>query len=714
MASKAGMATGVEVARISVKVSPDTKEFRRELKRDLEKIEHSMRAQIDVEPDMDRFRSKVNAGTKGLRATVHVDVDRNSLSQVQDSLSKLKPQKMQLPIGGGIPGGPYSMAAAGAAALSLAAPALGLITTSLLTLPGLIAAVAVPVAALTLGMDGLKKAAERLKAPFEDLKASMSSAVESQFSPVFDKLGAILPTLKSALPRVTQGMADIAQSFADTVTSSAGMEKINRTIENIGTALSNAAPGVGAFTDGLMTLVEKFSAKLPAISTWFNDLGGSFKSWVDKITAVDSADGTSRFDRAMKYLGDSLREVVGLVKDLAGQGLNFMADPEFGKKTQEFLNGIRTFITDTMPALKTQFEDLATVVKSIGDAWGAINWAVLPGAKLSELAGQMNDNRKPGAKLPEDAGLVDKGLARVQDVFNGMSFNDVLLKPFTDFIGVAKTLWESVWNADFMSGIREQLSGAWDGFKTDMANLGPSISAWATDMKTQLSGAWEAFKADSSAAWGSVKSTVSSAWESIKSSVSSGISTVVSFMAGLPGQITGAIGDLSGTLVAAGKALIDGLLSGIKSALGAVLDFASGIAAKIAAVKGPLPYDRTVLVPAGQALMEGLGTGLQDGLKDVLKNVKGMAGQINQEVSSALGLNETFDLAGKLGAVPTDFAKATGQQFLSDIGISGGGVVSKAVTEGINYVFQIGSVDEALSIKDREESKKALSVVGRQ
>ncbi|QGJ90175.1 tape measure protein [Mycobacterium phage SheaKeira] len=81
----------------------------------------------------------------------------------------------------------------------------------------------------------------------------------------------------------------------------------------------------------------------------------------------------------------------------------------------------------------------------------------------------------------------------------------------------------------------------------------------------------------------------------------------------------------------------------------------------------------------------------------------------------AANLNEVLGEAmGKTMGVPVDFAKATAGQFLSDIGIGGNGMISKALTEGVKYIFQIGSVDEAMSIKDREESKQALTVVGRQ
>ncbi|AXH46770.1 tape measure protein [Mycobacterium phage Acolyte] len=92
--------------------------------------------------------------------------------------------------------------------------------------------------------------------------------------------------------------------------------------------------------------------------------------------------------------------------------------------------------------------------------------------------------------------------------------------------------------------------------------------------------------------------------------------------------------------------------------------------------------------------------------QDRLKNEKAYG--------KAAGEDPLVKATSGLAAAPVNFAKATGKQFLSDIGIGGDGFISKAITEGISYVFNIGSVDEALQVKDREESKNALSVVGRQ
>jgi hypothetical protein len=54
-----------------------------------------------------------------------------------------------------------------------------------------------------------------------------------------------------------------------------------------------------------------------------------------------------------------------------------------------------------------------------------------------------------------------------------------------------------------------------------------------------------------------------------------------------------------------------------------------GIADQIAALKGPLPYDKKVLIENGEALMAGLRRGLHDSFEgEVLPYVERMAGEM--------------------------------------------------------------------------------------
>lgn len=217
--------------------------------------------------------------------------------------------------------------------------------------------------------------------------------------------------------------------------------------------------------------------------------------------------------------------------------------------------------------------------------------------------------------------------------------------------------------------------------------------------------------------WTGIKVKAEQAWNGIKATVAEGVASVVSFVAGLPGKLVSAIGDLSGTLIAAGQSLMDGLLNGIKARVQAVYDFVSGIAGKIAALKGPLPYDRKVLIPNGQALMEGLGDGLRSGFSDVLTDVKGMAGQLSDEMQLSGSVTTADEWANKFVDVGVNFARATGDQAMSDLGIGGGAITGlgnalldygvQMAKKGVTNIYTT-SMDDALAAKQRQDNRAAM------
>ncbi|OMC28970.1 hypothetical protein A5740_19215 [Mycobacterium sp. GA-1841] len=685
---------------MSVRVVPDSDGFRQKAQRQLDRETDGVEAEVRVTPDLSRFRERIRAATHNLEADVRLNVDRSSIDRFQRlaavAVNNVRAPQVSAPSmpRTGLPQADLAvMAAAVSAALLAVGPAVGVLTGALLTLPGLITAVAVPVGALALGMDGLKKAAERLKTPFEDLKATMSRAVESQFGPVFDKLGSVFPMLASALPKVTQGMADLAQSVVDTITSSGGMAKIEGIISNIGTALSTAAPGVGSFTNGLLTLAEKLSTKLPGIATWFNDVGTKFDAWITQMN------DNGKLDKIFDGLGTLFSSVGTALGTIMDKGLDFFDNPE-------------------------AVERWAVAIEKIGAGLGAI---------ISASNAMSN---------------------------SGFTFGIVGMHDEIENQGGYGKVFE--------------------GFKETNAKL------------------WETVKSAASGAWDWITTNTSTAWEAIKNAVSTGIDGVVSFVQGLPGRITAAIGDLSGTLVAAGKSLMDGLLKGITSAWESVKSFVSGIAGWIADHKGPLPYDKKVLVPNGQALMEGLQAGLTSGFEPVLAKAKSMAQQISEAMSNGTnvadllggkklpGLTQMLDelaaerktlrvqldstpdkesrrqirdkmsqlqaetnllslqkqqldnakkyggeladqasasedWASKFTDVGINFARATGDQAMADLGIGGGaitgignalldygiGMAKKAVT-GSSIVYNVGNVDDAIALDRRNRNREAI------
>jgi phage-related protein len=110
---------------------------------------------------------------------------------------------------------------------------------------------------------------------------------------------------------------------------------------------------------------------------------------------------------------------------------------------------------------------------------------------------------------------------------------------------------------------------------------------------------------------------------------------LVEWVKSLPGKILGALGDLGNLLVNAGKAIINGLLKGLKAAWDAVSGWVSDVAGWISDLKGPLPYDRRLLIPAGHAIMEGLQKGLEDGFVPVMRFVSKVAPQLARSLENA-------------------------------------------------------------------------------
>lgn len=124
----------------------------------------------------------------------------------------------------------------------------------------------------------------------------------------------------------------------------------------------------------------------------------------------------------------------------------------------------------------------------------------------------------------------------------------------------------------------------------------------------------------------------------IKGAVSSAIGKVIAIFKGLPGRISGAVGNLGGILTGAGKAVIDGLISGIESGVGKLTGVLHKITSLIPKHKGPHNKDKVLLTPAGKAIMDGLIKGIESKrkpLKDVLGKVTDDVSKTGDKVKAA-------------------------------------------------------------------------------
>lgn len=656
-------AGGREVGRISIRVVPNTDGFRRRVRDEVERVERSESADIRVLPDLDGFRQRVSVATRDLEATVRLRVDRSSIDQLINDLPGRPGGSTAALGGGGDITQVLKLGAIAAAVLAAAAPAVGLVTTALLALPGVLAAIAAPVSAIALGMDGIKKAAERLKDPFDDLKSAMSDVNMRMFTPVFDTLGKVIPKLKNGLPAVSQGMAAMAQAFADTVTSEEGLTRIQNMLMNISSGLLTASPGVASFTDAFMTLAEKLTSKLPKIGQWFSDIGSQFSTWVDKI----SADG--RLDAAFNGLGSTIAWIVDVLGDLGAIGVDFFSDPGRVDAFKLSLSGVRDMLVMVMNASMALWDGLASMLSAVttgfigfagtvGGLLEKLSWVPMFGEKYKGIGESLKEAAGDAIKFKAELEASKQSAQNLRDALNAPPSGGGLLGS-GGIGGAAGTSIKPVAvpppNVDQFKAVVKQL---------------PQLLGMAGDE----SGA----KA-----------------------------------AEIPGKVGQALSGMGGIGSSAGAALMSGLTAGMQSGEGGLLAYVSTIAKKIAANKGPLPYDRTVLIPNGQALMEGLGTGLRSGFSGVLDDVEGMADEVKDAMNPG-------DLGSKVMDVGYNFATATADQAMSDLGIGGGAITGlgkaladygmsmakNAAKQGVT--INVSNIDDALAARQRELNRQAM------
>ena len=256
----------------------------------------------------------------------------------------------------------------------------------------------------------------------------------------------------------------------------------------------------------------------------------------------------------------------------------------------------------------------------------------------------------------------------------------VIQNVITTGMQIVQEVWDAVWTV-FTTIVQTVWTVISTVISTVLNVIAGIINTITSIIKGDWSGAWEAIKGVAQTVWNgiqtvistvinaisniistvlsTIQNTVTTIWNGIKDFVSNAVNNIkdtvinvgnalkdgfMNAMNALKDGVMGAIDSVKGffdqlwniDLGAAGQAIMEGFLGGLKSMWGAVTDFVGGIASWIAANKGPISYDRRLLIPAGQAIMSGFNTALMGGFEDVKGNVSGMAD----------GIRSMFDDAG--------------------------------------------------------------------
>ena len=386
--------------KTKIPVEADTDLFKQRLLAELRQKTRNIEAKIPLTVDGEKFRLDLADNVKEMERRIEAfapdltpGLTAHSRQKLERDMDDLRSIEKSF-VGIGSTGGPLRSASNGlgmmsgnlalVAAVALAIPpVLAVIAGTATLIPAALTAVAAPIGAIALGLDGMKQAAvdsglaigeigkdgklelKGLGKNLEALKTIVSDTFTKGLTPALTDLNNAMPNISMQMETLAKGMSSAFSGITDAIASDEGMNNIQKSVQNLGVAFEKARPGIRDFTNGLLELAGKVSERFPGMGDAFSRMGDKFLGWVDKFTTADPSTGVSKLDTTLTSLKATWDQIAGLGGDLFSKGLEWISDPNFGANMSQFFADVRTFVTSTLPALGTGFQQFATSINQI-------------------------------------------------------------------------------------------------------------------------------------------------------------------------------------------------------------------------------------------------------------------------------------------------------------------------------------------------------------
>lgn len=479
------------------------------------------------------------------------------------------------------------------------------------------------------------------------------------------------------------GFNDVAVKAAQsTVTIEGAWGNLQASVVKAGMVIFDSIKGpttqaMSALADAIGDLTNSMQAPLSAAISGAIDWFGKLFAAMQNVGVFES----------FKAIWQSLCDIFKEVFSIAGGMWNTLFPPET-------LAVAIKFICDVLNGVLQVVKALAPAIMPVIAAWAAYKAAVVI-ATVAQTVFNAVMAMNPLGLIVIAIGAVVAALAYFfTQTEQGRQMWQSLCDGFNDFTQTILPPLQDAWNAfagtlnDFMQTILPFLQNAWNGFldlckalqpATDALKdslgalakvlgdtLGPVFSTIGDIVKgiiqvfkglcEFLSGVftgdwgkcWQGVQDIFSGTWNAISSYFTGIWNGIKNGAKAGIDAVFHFVTGLKDRILGFFRGAGQWLWNAGRAILDGLLAGLKRAWQSVCNFVGGIGSWIAKHKGPISYDKKLLIPAGNAIMQGFSKGLGNSWQGVQKQVAGFTKQ------SGNWFNDSNAIRLKTTVVPPD------------------------------------------------------------